>query len=81
MKKKAYSIGKPDFPKRKTKTLRCILFQNGSYRTPKFSPRKVREKSGKLKFHTKNRQSVPSSSTVFVEVKIVRQLYFLFFLF
>ena len=35
MQKKAYPIGKPDFPKEKQKTLQCFLFQNGGYRTPK----------------------------------------------
>ena len=68
-------------PKRKTKDVAMCLFQNGGYNIPKSSPRKVREKSGKIKFHTKNRQSVPSSSTVFVGVKIVWQLYLLFFFF
>ena len=42
-------------PKEKQKTFQCFLFQNGSYRTPKSSPRKVPEKSGKIKFRTKNR--------------------------
>ena len=70
MQKEAYPIGKTDFLKRETKTLQCFLLQNGGYCTPKSSPRKVRAKNGKIKFHTKNRHSVPSSSTVFVEVKI-----------
>ena len=48
--------------------------QNWGYRTPKSSPRKVSEKSGKIKFRTKNRHSVPSSSTLFMEGNIVRQL-------
>ena len=74
MQKKAYPIGKPDTPKEKQKTLQCFLFQNGGYRTPKSSPRKICEKIGKIKFHTKNRHSVPSSSTAFVGVKIVRQV-------
>ena len=80
MQKKAYAIGKPDFPKRKLKTLQCFLFRNGSYRTPKSSPRKIREKSGKIKFHTKNRPSVLSSATLFVGVKIVRQHIYFFVL-
>ena len=46
--------------KRKQKTLQCFQFQNGSYRTQKSSPRKAREKSVKMKFHTKNRHSVLS---------------------
>ena len=36
-------------PKEKQKTLQCFLFQNGGYLTPKSSPRKVSEKSGKIK--------------------------------
>ena len=81
MQKKACPIGKPDFPKEKQTTLPWFLFENGGYRTPKYSLWKISEKSGKIKFHTKNRRSVPSSSTVFVGVKIVRQLYLLFFFF
>ena len=53
-------------PKVKQKTLQCFLFQNGGFRTLKSWPRKVREKRGKIKFHTKNRHSVLSSSTIFV---------------
>ena len=65
MQKKASPIGKPDFsPKKKQKTLQSSLFQIGGYRTPKSLPRKVSEKSGKIKFHTKKRHSVPSSSTL-----------------
>ena len=69
---------KTRFPqkKEKQKKLQCFLFQNVGYRTPKSSPRKVREKSGKIKFHTKNRHSVPSSSTAFVEVKIILFTFF-----
>ena len=81
MQKKAYPIRKPDFPRRKQKTLQCFLFQNGGYRTPKTSPGKLSEKSGKIQFPTKNRHSVPSSWTLFVRVNIVRQLYLLFFFF
>ena len=68
-------------PKEKQKTLQSFLFQNGSHRTPKSSPGKVSEKSGKTKFHTKKRHSVPSSSTLFMEGNIVRELVsrFLFF--
>ena len=36
------------------------------------------KKNGKIKIHTKNRHSVPSSSTAFVRVKIVRQIFILF---
>ena len=43
---------KPDFFKQQ-KTLQCFLFQIGGNRTPKSLPRKVGEKSGKVKFHTK----------------------------
>ena len=68
-------------PKEKQKTLQCFLFQIWGYRTPKPSPRNVNEKIGKIKFHTKNRHSVPSSSTLFVKMKIVRQLNLLFFFF
>ena len=61
------------FPQKKNKRRSNVffLFQNGAYPIPKSSPGKILEKSGKIKFHTKNRQSVPSSSTVFVGVKIV----------
>ena len=74
MQKSAYPMGKLDFPKRKTKDVECFLFRNGGYRTPKSSPGKVSEKSRKIKFHTKKRYSVPSSSTLFKEENIVRQL-------
>ena len=53
MQKKAYPIGKPDFPERKTKTLQFFLFRNEGHRTLKSSLGKVREKSGIIKFHTK----------------------------
>ena len=66
-------------PKEKQKRCNVFLLQNGGYRTPKSSLRKIREKSRIIKFHTKNRHSVPWSWTVFVEVKIVRKLYLLFF--
>ena len=66
--------------KEKQKTLRCFLFQNGDYRTPKSCRTKIVDQSGKIKFHTENGHSVPSSSTVFVGVKIVRQLCLHFFL-
>ena len=81
MQKKTCLVGKPDSPKRKTKDdAMFFLFQNGGYHTPKYSPRKVREKSGKIKFYTKNRHSVQSSLVLFVGVKIVRQLNLLFLL-
>ena len=60
-------------PKQKTRFPQKTK-QNASYRTPKSSARKVSEKSGKFKFHTKKRQSVPSSSTLFIEGNIARQL-------
>ena len=66
--------------KEKQKTLEYLLFQNGSCRTPKSPPRKVRKNSGKIQFHEKKRHSVPSIPTVFVGVKIVRQLNLRFFL-
>ena len=79
MQKKAYPAQNQISPEEKQKTLQCFLFQNGSYRTPKTSPRKVSEQIGKISFHTKNRHSVPSSSTLFVRVNIVGQLYSFFF--
>ena len=78
MLKKAYPIGKPGFPKRKTKVVAMFFvskWQNGGYPTPKSLPGKVREKSGEIEYHTKNRQSVPSSPIVYVGLKIVRLLY------
>ena len=60
------------------KTLQRFLFQNGGYRTLKSSPRKFRENFRKIKFLTKNRHSVSSASSVFVGVKIIRQLYSIF---
>ena len=45
----------------------------------KFSPKNFREKIGKIQFHGKNSYSVPSSPTVFVGVKIDRQLNVRFF--
>ena len=68
------------FPKEKQKTLQCFLFQNGDSRTQKSSPRKISEKSGKVKFHTKERLSVPSSTILFMEGNIVRQLDSRFFI-
>ena len=53
MQKKAYPVGKPDFSKRKQKTLQCFVFQNGGYPTPKSCPRKIKGKSPKIKFLTK----------------------------
>ena len=59
---------------KKQKTLECFSFQNGGYRVPKSSPRKVRENSGKIQLNRKNnRHSVPSSPTVFVAVNVERQ--------
>ena len=75
MQKKASPIGKPDFPKRKTKD--AAMFFVSKWRlsyTEIFALKK-----SPMKFHTRNRHSIPSSSTVFVEVKIVRQIYLLFF--
>ena len=44
MQKKAYPIGKPCFPERKTKDIALFfLFQNGGYRKPKSLRGKVRE--------------------------------------
>ena len=66
MQKNANPIGQPDFPKKNKGRCNFILFQNGGYRRTKSLPCKVREKSGKIRLDTKNRQSVPSSSAVFV---------------
>ena len=81
MQKKAYPIGKPGFPKRKTKDVAMFFVSKRRLSYTEIFAWKSPWKSGKIKFHTKNRQSVPSSSTVFVGVKIVRQLYLLFFFF
>ena len=58
----------------KRKTLRCFSFENGGYGTPKSLPRKVSEKSGKNKLHTKKRPSVPSSSTLSMKRNIFQEL-------
>ena len=79
MQKKEHPWENQVSPKEKQKAMHCSLFEDGGYRKPKSSLGKVREKSGKIKFHTKNRQSVPTSSTLIVGVKIVGQLYLLFF--
>ena len=81
MQKMAYPAENQISPEEKQLTLQCFLFQNEGYRILNTSPRKVSEKSGKIRFLTKNRHSVSSSSTLFVKVNIVGQLYLLFFLF
>ena len=65
--------------KEQQKTLECFLIQNGDYRLPKFSPRKVRENNSKIQFEKKNRHSDPSYPTLFLGVNIVRQLNLHFF--
>ena len=74
MQKKAYSIGKPGFPKRKTKDvtmffgfeMEAIVHRNLCLEK---SVKKVEKSNFKQKKH-----SVPSSSTLFMEDNIVRQL-------
>ena len=70
MQRKAYPIGKPDFPKRKKRrNVFCFKIEAIVHRNLQLE--KSLKKSGKFKLHTKNRHSIPSSSPVFVGVKIV----------
>ena len=76
MQKTAYLIGKSDFPKRKTKTMQWFKTEAIVHR--KLSLEKSEKSLVEKSLAEKKRHSVPSSSTVFVGVKIVRQYIYFF---
>ena len=53
---------KPDVRKRKTKEVGMFLFENGGYRIPKSSPKKVRENSCKILFDRTKQKFVSINS-------------------
>ena len=81
MQKKAYPIRKPDCPKRNIRRCNVFCFKMDALVHRNLLLQKSVKKVKKIKFHTRNRHSAPSSSTVFVGVKIFWQLYLFFFFF
>ena len=78
MQKKAYPIGKPDFPQRKTKDVAKFFVSKWRLSCNEIFAYENQWKKWKNQAFYKNRHSVLSSSTLFVGVKIVRQLFLLF---
>ena len=81
MLKKAYPIGKADFPKKNKRRCNDVFCFEMEAIVHRILCLEKSVKVGKSSFIQKNRHLDPSFSTVFVGLKIVPQLYLLFFFF